>query len=94
MFFSGFAFMFVFTYMYAFKVRRFVFTTTTCVYVLFLVWLYLPAPMGYGRDLNNLMRFEFLWIPLILHALAWLFAGLAFARYRGHRTELRLKDNK
>lgn len=82
MFFSGFAFMFVFSYIYGFKVRPYVLWCAAGVYVLFLVWLYLPAPAGYGRSLSNLARLEFLWIPLILHALAWIFAGLAFIKYR------------
>jgi hypothetical protein len=82
MFFSGFAFMFIFTYMYAFKVRRFVYFIAAAAYVIFLAWLYLPEPIGYGRSLENLARLEFLWIPLILHALAWLFAGLAHLKIK------------
>ena len=82
MFLSGFAFMFVFTYLYAFKVNRAIYWIVTAVYVLFLVWLYLPAPLGYGRDIMNLARLEFLWIPIILHALAALFAGLVYLKIR------------
>jgi hypothetical protein len=82
MFLSGFAFMFVFTYMYAFRVNRAVYWLVTAVYILFLAWLYLPEPLGYGRSLANLMRLEFLWIPIILHALAWLFAGLTYLKLR------------
>ncbi len=82
MFFSGFAFMFIFTYMYAFKVKRFVYYLAIAVYILFLAWLYIPEPVGYGRSLQNLMRLEFLWIPIILHALAWVFAGLAYLKIR------------
>jgi len=82
MFFSGFAFMFVFTYMYAFRTNRIVYYLVTAAYVLFLVWLYLPEPIGYGRSMANLLRLEFLWIPIILHALAWLFAGLAYLKIR------------
>jgi hypothetical protein len=44
--------------------------------------LYLPTPVGYGRSIVNLGRLEFMWIPLILHALAWVFAGLAFLKIR------------
>jgi len=82
MFFSGFAFMFIFTYMYAFRVKRFIYFLAIAVYILFLAWLYIPEPVGYGRSLQNLMRLEFLWIPLILHALAWIFAGLAYLKIR------------
>jgi len=47
-----------------------------------LIWLYLPTPIGYGRSIVNLSRLEFMWIPMILHALAWVFAGLAFLKIR------------
>ncbi|MFC2047161.1 hypothetical protein ACFLTK_02645 [Chloroflexota bacterium] len=82
MFLSGFTFMFIFTYIYAFRVSRKIYWLTTAVYVLFLIWLYLPEPLGYGRSLAYLMRLEFLWIPIILHALAWLFAGLTYVKLR------------
>jgi hypothetical protein len=83
MFFSGFTFMLVFTYLYAFKLDRRVFWLVSAIYVLFLVWLYVPAPLGYGRSIANLTRLEFIWISLILHALAWVFAGLTFLGTRG-----------
>ena len=82
MFLSGFAFMFVFTYLYAFRVNRVIYWIITAMYVLFLVWLYLPAPIGYGREIINLARLEFLWIPIILHTLAVLFAGLTYLKVR------------
>jgi len=82
MFFSGFAFMFVFTYMYAFKVSKRIYGTVLALYVAFLVWLYLPAPVGYGRSILNLARFEFLWIPIILYGLAALFAALVYLKIR------------
>jgi hypothetical protein len=82
MFLSGFAFMFVFTYLYAFKVSRVKYCIVTAIYLLFLVWLYLPTPIGYGREIMNLVRLEFLWIPIILHALAALFAGLTYLKVR------------
>jgi hypothetical protein len=34
------------------------------------------------QGMANLGRMEFIWIPLILHALAWVFAGLAFLKIR------------
>ena len=82
MFFSGFAFMFVFTYMYALNVGKKVFAAVTVLYVASLAWLYIPAPMGFGRDAAYLMRLEFLWIPMILYALAALFAALTYMKYR------------
>jgi hypothetical protein len=68
--------------MYALKTNKKVYWLVIAVYVVFLIWLYLPTPIGYGRSIVNLSRLEFMWIPLILHALAWVFAGLAFLRIR------------
>ena len=82
MFFTGFAFMFVFTYMYAFKVSKKVYSFVMAVYIAFLVWLYLPSPLGFRRNIMNLTRLEFLWIPLILYGLAGLFAALAYLKIR------------
>lgn len=82
MFFSGFAFMFVFTYIYAFKIERSVFWLATIAYLGFLSWLYLPVPFGYGRNISNFSRLEFLWIPAILYGLALLFAGPHISRYK------------
>lgn len=86
-FFTGFAFMFVFTYMYAFNVSKKIYGIVTATYIGFLAWLYLPAPMGFGRSLQNLISFEFLWIPIILYwipiilyGLATLFAFLAYLK--------------
>ena len=82
MFFTGFAFMFVFTYIYAFKVSKKIYALITALYAAFIVWLFLPTPFGFGRNLANLMRLEFLWIPLILYALAAIFAVLAYLKIR------------
>jgi hypothetical protein len=79
MFFSGFAFMFVFTYMYALDIKKQYRWAVTAIYFAFLAWVYLPAEFGgYGRDIMILLRFEFLWIPIILYLLAAVFAGLAY----------------
>jgi hypothetical protein len=78
MFLSGFLFMFVFTGMYALDVKKGVRLAVIAIYAAFIIWFYLPTPFGYGRDILILLRLEFLWIPLILYALAFLFAGLAF----------------
>jgi hypothetical protein len=82
MFFSGFAFMFVFTYMYALKTNVKIYWLVIAIYVVFLIWLYFPTPIGYGRSIVNLSRLEFIWIPIILHALAWVFAGLTYLKIR------------
>jgi hypothetical protein len=68
--------------MYALKANKKVYWLVTAIYVVFLIWLYLPTPIGYGRSIVNLSRLEFMWIPLILHGLAWVFAGLAFLKIR------------
>ncbi|MFX1472278.1 MAG: hypothetical protein ACFFBM_07240, partial [Promethearchaeota archaeon] len=78
MFLSGFVFMWVFTYMYALNVRREVKTLVTLLYFVFLAWIYIPAPFGYGRDISYLLRFEMLWIPIILYLLAAVVAGVGY----------------
>ena len=79
MFASGFAFMFVFTYLYAFKLKKEVRYTAMIVYFAALAWVYLPTTLlGYGRPLENLLRMEFLWIPIILYLLAIVFAAVAY----------------
>ena len=78
MFFTGFVFMFVFTYMYALKMKNYLRWTITALYFAFLIWLYLPKPLGFGRDPSFLLRLEFLWIPIILYGLSFLFALIAF----------------
>jgi hypothetical protein len=82
MFFTGFAFMFVFTYIYALKVNKKIYGLVTALYIAFLTWLFLPSPIGFGRNLANLTRLEFLWIPLILYLLAGLFAVLTYLKIR------------
>jgi hypothetical protein len=82
MFFTGFAFMFVFTYMYALKVNKKIYGLITALYAVFIIWLFLPSPIGFGRSLMNLMRLEFLWIPIILYGLAGLFAVLAYLKIK------------
>jgi hypothetical protein len=85
MFLSGFLFMFVFTGMYAFNVKQWVRWAVITGYVAFIIWLYLPIPFGYGRDLLILFRVEFLWIPLILYALAFVFAGIVYIYIRSKK---------
>ena len=78
MFFAGFAFMFVFTYMYALNVRKKIRWLITVLYLSFVAWLYLPLPIGLGRNISLLLRLEVVWIPLILYGLSAAFAGLAY----------------
>jgi hypothetical protein len=74
MFFTGFVFMFVFTYMYALKMRTYLRWIITITYIAFVMWLYVPKPIGFGRDPSFFFRLEFLWIPIILYGLSFLFA--------------------
>jgi hypothetical protein len=76
MFFAGFAFMFVFTYQYAIGLSKRGEQFVIVFYTLFLAWLY--APFGYNRGLEYLLRAEFLWIPIILYALAFVIGGAAY----------------
>lgn len=79
MFFGGFAFMFVFTGMYAFGWKRWMRGVVFGIYFAFLIWVYLPPGLGgYGRGISYALRLEFLWIPIILYLLAYVFAGLAY----------------
>jgi hypothetical protein len=78
MFFSGFAFMFVFTQIHGLGLGRRSTRGVVLLYALFLAWVYMPAPLGYGRDAAFLFRLEFLWIPLILYGLALVFAGVVY----------------
>ncbi|MBD3407914.1 MAG: hypothetical protein GF411_17470 [Candidatus Lokiarchaeota archaeon] len=87
MFFSGFTFMFVFTYMYAFDIKREIRWLVMLLYFGFLAWLYLPAPLGFGRDPMRLMMLEFLWIPIVLYGLSIALAGLVFLYYKVRNRE-------
>jgi hypothetical protein len=92
MFFLGFAFMFIMTQMYALTVSKRIQGLLTGVYAVFTCWIYLPAPFGLGRAISNLLRLEFLWIPIILYGLAAVFAGIIYVymNARAHRrVELR-----
>ncbi|TFH28569.1 MAG: hypothetical protein E4G98_05230 [Promethearchaeota archaeon] len=73
MFFLGFMGMFILGYMYGLNWPRKVQIAVTSLYILFMVWLYLPGPVGYGRPIERLLSFEFLWIPIILFVIALVF---------------------
>lgn len=85
MFFAGFAFMFVFTYQYALKIQKRVRMLIIGAYILFVSWLYLPGPIGLGRELVYLTRLEVIWIPIILYLLALIFGGGIFLSKREFR---------
>jgi len=80
MFTMGFAFMFVFTYIYTFRVRKEVRWVAIIAYIAALVWIYLPESLGgyFNRAPTDLFRMEFLWIPMILYLLAYVFAGVVY----------------
>ena len=86
MFFLGFAFMFILTQMYALNVSKRIYGLLTGAYIAFTCWIYLPAPYGFGRAIVNLLRLEFLWIPIILYGLAIVFAGITYL-YMNARTK-------
>lgn len=85
MFFAGFAFMFVFTYQYGLKLNKRISMLITGIYLLFVSWLYLPEPIGWGRELVYLTRLEVLWIPIILYLLALVFGGGTYLIKREYR---------
>jgi hypothetical protein len=68
--------------MYAFRASKKIYALFLALYEAFLTWLYLPVPFGFGRNILNLARLEFLWIPLILYGLAGLFALLTYLKIR------------
>ena len=76
MFLSGFLFMVVFTYLYGLKIKSNIRWIIFLAFAGFLLWIYLP--FGYGRDFSYLLRMEVLWIPIVLYALAYLFAGIVY----------------
>jgi hypothetical protein len=78
MFFAGFAFMFFFTQQFGLKYGRKIKFSIIGGYVIFLLWLYFPPPFGYGRGIEYLSRLEFLWIPIILYLLSYVFGGIVY----------------
>lgn len=61
---------------YALNLSKRMYGLLTGAYIAFPFWIYLPAPYGFGRALVNLLRLEFLWIPIILYGLAAVFPGI------------------
>ena len=83
MFLSGFMFMVIFTYLYGLKMKSNVRWIIFLAFAGFLLWIYLP--IGYGRDFSYFLRMEVLWIPIVLYALAYLFAGIVYLLQRGRK---------
>ena len=77
MFLLGFLAMLVFTYIHGLGFKNWVRWLILGVYIVLIVLIYLPLPFGFGRELTYLLRFEFLWIPMILYLIAFIAAGLA-----------------
>ena len=48
------------------------------LFIMFIIWLYLPAPIEFGRNPALLLCLEVLWIPTILYILAAAFAAVAY----------------
>lgn len=88
MFLTGFLAMVVFTYIHGLGLKDWVRWAIVGAYIVFLVFLYLPAPIGLNRGVTYLLRFEFLWIPIILYLIAFIAAVL------GHLYIVKYKDKK
>ncbi len=84
MFLTGFLFMVVFTYLYGLKMKSNVRWVIFLAFAGFLLWIYLP--FGYGREFSYLLRMEVIWIPIVLYALAYLFAGIVYMIQRARKT--------
>ncbi len=94
MFLTGFAFLVVFTYIYALKPRREIRFLAIAAYFIGLIWIYLPAPIGYGRDPMRILMIEFLWIPIALYVLAYVFAGIVYLylKFKKRRVSVQEED--
>ncbi|MHA2393910.1 MAG: hypothetical protein ACXAEX_18415 [Promethearchaeota archaeon] len=77
MFLLGFLAMVVFTYIHGLGLKNWVKWLIVALYIVLIIFMYLPIPFGFGREATYLLRFEFLWIPLILYLIAFIAAGLA-----------------
>ena len=77
MFLLGFLAMVVFTYIHGLGLKNWVRWLIVGLYIVLIIFIYLPIPIGFGREVAYLFRLEFLWIPLILYLIAFIAAGLA-----------------
>ena len=78
MFLSGFTFMVVMTYLFGLRMKSLWRWVIFGLFTSYLLWLYIPIPLGYGRDITYFFRMEVLWIPIVLYGLAILFAGVVY----------------
>jgi hypothetical protein len=77
MFLLGFLAMVVFTYMHGLGLKNWVKWLIVVLYGVLMLFIYLPPPIGLNRGIEYLLRFEFLWIPIILYLIAFIAAGIA-----------------
>jgi hypothetical protein len=77
MFLLGFLAMLVFTYIHGLGLPTWLRWSIVVAYFAFLVFMYLPQPIGFGREFTYFLRFEFLWIPIILFLIAFIAAACA-----------------
>jgi hypothetical protein len=77
MFLLGFLAMIVFTYIHGLGLPNWVRWVIVASYAVFLVFIYLPAPLGFGREVTRLFMLEFLWIPIVLYLVAFILAVIA-----------------
>ncbi|MFW9822353.1 MAG: hypothetical protein ACFFE4_05435 [Candidatus Thorarchaeota archaeon] len=77
MFLLGFLAMMVFTYIHGLGLANWQRWLIVVAYFVFLVLIYVPLPFGFGRPFTFFLRFEFLWIPIILFLIAFIAAACA-----------------
>ncbi|MHA1931711.1 MAG: hypothetical protein ACW96X_04170 [Promethearchaeota archaeon] len=77
MFLLGFLAMLVFTYIHGLGLKNWLRWSIVAAYFVLLIFMYIPQPFGFGREITYFVRFEFLWIPIILFLIAFIAAALA-----------------
>jgi len=88
MFLLGFLAMLIFTYIHGLGLPNWLRWSIVAAYFVFMIFIYVPLPFGFGRDVANLLRLEFLWIPIILFLIAFIAAAIAhiYVIFRNRRT--------
>ncbi|MHA1884913.1 MAG: hypothetical protein ACW96S_07675 [Promethearchaeota archaeon] len=88
MFLLGFLAMVVFTYIHGLGLRNWLRWSIVAAYFIFLIFMYIPQPFGFGRSFDYFLRFEFIWIPIILFLIAFIAAAIAhiYVKIRDKRT--------
>ena len=77
MFLLGFLAMLIFTYIHGLGLPNWLRWSIVIAYFVFMIFIYVPLPFGFGRGIANLLRLEFLWIPIILFLIAFIAAAIA-----------------